>query len=137
MSTVRTINTSQVTYSTQYPTHGYAADLATLGPGPSGSCSGEGTAEHACLLDNVVAGSRCTAGQWCSKNGYKYSVTAVCDSGVVCSNYVVTATPIAFGSTGRKSFCSTSDAVIRSHFGNEHRSTPLTADECAEWPPIT
>ena len=38
-STVRTINTTQITYSTSYPDHGYAPDLATLGPGPSGSCS--------------------------------------------------------------------------------------------------
>jgi type IV pilus assembly protein PilA len=134
-STVRTISVSQVTYSTSYPTQGYARDLATLGPGPSGSCNGEGTAEHACLLDNILAGARCTAGQWCSKGGYKYTVSAVCDSGT-CSNYVITATPIVFGSTGRKSFCATSDAVIRSRFYSEYRS-PLTADECAEWPPIS
>jgi type II secretory pathway pseudopilin PulG len=135
-STVRTINTSQITYSTQYPEHGYAPDLATLGPGPSGSCSGEGTAEHACLLDNVVAGPQCTAGQWCSKNGYKYIVSAVCDSGRGCSSYVVTATPLVFGNTGRKNFCSTSDAVIRSR-GGTTLDTPPTADECAEWAPIT
>jgi type IV pilus assembly protein PilA len=134
-STVRMINTSQISYSTQYPTHGYASDLATLGPGPGGSCSGEGTAEHACLLDNILASAQCTAGQWCSKNGYKYIVKADCDSGV-CSNYVVTATPMVFGSTGRKSFCATSDAVIRFRY-SEFRTTPLTADECAEWPPIS
>jgi type II secretory pathway pseudopilin PulG len=135
-STVRTISTSQVTYSTTYPEHGYARDLSTLGPGPGGSCNGEGTAEHACLLDNILAGTRCTAGQWCSKGGYKYSVSAVCDSAGLCSNYVVTATPIVFGSTGRKSFCATSDAVVRFRY-DEPRSTPLTADECAEWPPIS
>jgi hypothetical protein len=136
-STVRTINTSQITYSTKFPEHGYAADLASLGPEPGGSCSGEGTAEHACLLDNVLGGPRCTAGQWCSKNGYKYSVSAVCESGAACTNYVVTATPLVFGSTGRKSFCATSDAVIRYRFMGESRAAPLTADECAEWPPIT
>jgi type II secretory pathway pseudopilin PulG len=133
-STVRAINTSQVTYSTTYPTQGYARDLATLGPGP-GTCSGEGTAEHACLLDNILAGAQCTAGQWCNKGGYKYTVSAVCDSADPCSNYVITAVPIIFGSTGRKSFCATSDAVIRFRY-SESRSTPLTADECAEWPPI-
>jgi len=135
-STVRTINTSQVSYSTTYPEHGYARDLATLGTGPSGSCNGEGTAEHACLLDNILAGTQCTAGQWCSKAGYKYNVSAVCDSGGLCSSYVITATPIIFGSTGRKSFCATSDAVVRFRY-DEPRSTPLTADECAEWPPIS
>jgi len=133
-STVRIINTSQVTYSIKFPEHGYASDLSALGPGPAGSCSGEGTVEHACLLDNVLAGTQCTAGTWCSKGGYKYSMSAVCDSGP-CSNYVITATPIVFGSTGRKSFCATSDAVVRFRY-SEPRSTPLTADECAEWPPI-
>ena len=135
-STVRTISTYEVTYATTYPTQGYARDLATLGPGPSGSCSGEGTADHACYLDNILAGAQCTAGQWCSKGAYKYSVSAVCDSAGPCSNYVITAVPIVFGSTGRKSFCATSDAVVRSRYVGSG-STPLTADECAEWAPIS
>ncbi|MFL6313068.1 MAG: DUF4190 domain-containing protein [Terriglobales bacterium] len=134
-ATVRSINTAQITYSTQYPDHGYAPDLATLGPGPSGSCS-TGTAQSGCLLNNIVGASRCTAGQWCAKTGYKFTVSAVCDSAGVCSNYVVTATPQVSGSTGRKSFCSTSDSVVRT----SDRGTldaPATADECAEWPPFS
>lgn len=134
-ATVRSINTAQITYSTQYPDHGYAPDLATLGPGPSGSCS-TGTAQSGCLLNNIVGASRCTAGQWCAKTGYKFTVSAVCDSAGVCSNYVITATPQVSGSTGRKSFCSTSDSVVRT----SDRGTldaPATADECAEWPPFS
>jgi len=135
-SMVRTINTSQITYSVKFPERGYASDLATLGPGPAGSCAGEGTAEHACLLDNIVGGSQCTAGQWCAKAGYNYSVSAVCNSDGVCSNYVVTAIPMVFGSTGRTRFCSTSDSVIRVRSSGSS-STPPTADECAEWPPLS
>lgn len=134
-STVRTINTSQITYSTVYPDHGYASDLATLGPGPSGSCS-TGTAQHACLLDSIVAGSRCTAGQWCAKGGYSFIVSGVCDSAGVCSNYVITATPLVSGSSGRKSFCSTSDAIIRIS-ARGTLDAPPTADECAEWSPLS
>src|SRR5215472_13755775 len=37
-STVRTVNTAQLAYTTQYPAKGYAPDLSTLGPGPSGEC---------------------------------------------------------------------------------------------------
>ena len=133
-ATVRTINTAQIAYSTSYPEHGYAADLATLGPGPSG-CSTP-TAQNACLLDSIVGGSRCTAGQWCTKTGYKFTVSAVCDSAGVCSNYVITATPVVSGSTGRKSFCSTSDAVTRTS-DRGTLDTPPTADECAEWPPLS
>jgi hypothetical protein len=135
-SMVRTINTSQITYSVKFPERGYASDLATLGPGPGGSCAGEGTAEHACLLDNIVGGSQCTAGQWCAKAGYSYSVSAVCNSDGVCSNYVVAAKPAISGSTGRTSFCSTSDTVIRSRSGISFSALP-TVDECAEWTPIS
>ncbi|HZD92861.1 MAG TPA: DUF4190 domain-containing protein, partial [Candidatus Sulfotelmatobacter sp.] len=53
-STVRTVNTSQITYLTTYPEKGYAADLATLGPGPGGACGDAGTAEHACLIDGTL-----------------------------------------------------------------------------------
>jgi type II secretory pathway pseudopilin PulG len=134
-STVRTINTSQITYSTEYPDHGYASDLATLGPGPGGSCS-TGTAQHACLLDSIVGGPRCTAGQWCAKGGYNFTVSAVCDSAGVCSNYVITATPLVSGSTGRKSFCSTSDAIVRMS-ARGTLDAPPTADECAEWSPVS
>jgi type IV pilus assembly protein PilA len=134
-ATVRTINTAQITYSSQYPDHGYAPDLATLGPGPSGSCS-TGTAQSGCLLNNIVGASRCTAGQWCAKTGYKFTVSAVCDSAGVCSNYVVTATPQVSGSTGRKSFCSTSDSVTRTS-DRGTLNAPATADECAEWPPFS
>ena len=142
-STVRTINTSQITYSTTYPTKGYAADLATLGPGPSGSCS-EGTADHACLMDNVLANSNCTAGTWCTKYGYKFSVSAekTCpdqttqenETGIAC-NYVVVATPVS-GSTGRRSYCSTADAIIRDRYGSP-LSRPITAEECSRWSPIS
>ncbi len=55
-STVRTLNTSQITYSTTYPDQGYARDLATLG-GNCASGSG-GTAEHACLLDTQLGSAQ-------------------------------------------------------------------------------
>ncbi len=140
-STLRTINTSQVTYSTEYPTKGYAADLATLGPGPSGSCS-TGAEDHACLLDNVIGNSSCKAGSWCSKNGYKFSMSSQTSCpdqaqdaapGAGC-NYVVMATPVSTA-TGRKSYCSTADAVIRYRFGYP-LSQPISADECSRWSPV-
>jgi type IV pilus assembly protein PilA len=139
MSTVRTINTTQVTYSTQFPNRGYAPDLASLGPGPTGSCSGEGTAEHACLLDNVVANSSCTAGAWCTKSSYKFSMSAEGNcggsgqaAGAECT-YVVVATPVD-SAAGRRSFCSTSDAVIRSRYAV--LASPITAEQCNQWLPL-
>lgn len=146
MSTVRTVNISQSTYRSTYPDKGYAPDLATLGPGPSGSCS-EGSAEHACLLDNVLANSNCAAGTWCNKGGYRFSLSSEgnCrekpvslqegqqDTGSEC-NFVVVATPISTA-TGRKNFCATSDAIVRYRYGSP-LSEPISVQECSGWSPI-
>lgn len=140
-NTLRTINTAQVTYSTSYPERGYAKDLATLGPGQSGSCANSaGTADHACLIDNVLGNYTCTAGQWCVKGEYKYTLvsegrcgTAARSSDENDCNYMVVATPLG-QSAGRKSFCSTSDAVVRQRYGPV--DMPITAEGCASWTPI-
>lgn len=138
-STVRTINTSQITYSTTYPEQGYARDLATLG----GNCT-SGTAEHACLLDSQLGQASCTTGVWCQKGQYKYTISSNCapaqfggqQQGTenACAEYVIAATPINFNA-GRRNYCSVSDAVIRSRFSGP-LSTPPTAEECQTWEPL-
>jgi len=143
-NTVRTINTAQITYSTSYPDQGYARDLATLGPSSSNGCSGSGTAEHACLLDSQLGQSNCTSGVWCQKGQYKFTISSNCapahfgdqqqgtENG--CTEYVVAATPANFNA-GHRSYCSVSDAVIRSRSG-EPLSTPPTVEECQTWEPL-
>jgi hypothetical protein len=142
-STVRTINTTQVTYSTIYPEQGYARDLATLGSGQSGGCNSGGSAEHACLLDSQLGKANCTSGAWCQKDAYKYTISSTCaapnfgaQQGTenACAEYVVAATPINFN-TGRRSFCSVSDAVVRSRSGGPLLRPP-TAEECQGWAPL-
>jgi hypothetical protein len=139
--TVRTLNTAQVTYSTSYPEKGYAPDLATLGPGQSNSCgSGGGTSEHACLIDSTLGNYTCTAGSWCTKGQYKYSVSASRDceessgnsqgSGSANCNYVVVGTPVN-PAAGSRSFCSIADAVVRQRFGQV--TQPISAEECLNW----
>ena len=142
-STVRTINTAQITYSSSYPEQGYARGLATLGPGSNG-CSGSGTAEHACLLDSQLGQANCTSGVWCQKNQYKFSISSNCSlarvgdqqqgSESACTEYVIAATPIN-SNVGHRNYCSASDAVIRSRSG-EPLSTPPTLEECQTWEPI-
>ncbi len=133
-STLRVVNTAEVTYATAYPHKGYSPTLAAMGPGPSGDCSGNNaTAAHACLLDNVIGGADCIAGKWCIKSGYRFSVRGVCLQ-TNCRGYVATATPVN-ESTGGKSFCSVSDAVIRSHTGPP-LTAPLTVAECKAWKPL-
>jgi type II secretory pathway pseudopilin PulG len=122
-ATMRTLNTAQVTYSADYPKKGYARELSTLGSGAEGSCStpSEG---NACLVTDVVAKQNLKA-------GFRFGMTAICGDNDVCTDYVVTATPIVPNSTGSKSFCSTSDAVIRYKLGEA--SPPSTVEECQTW----
>ena len=51
VSSIRTINTAEVSYHSAYPTHGYAAQLSDLG-GPT-PCNSSPTS--ACLIDNLLA----------------------------------------------------------------------------------
>ena len=82
VSSIRTINTAEITYSTSYPTVGYSVTMAALGPGGA-ACAAPAQA-NACLLDNVLA-SAITAGT--AKSGYYYGV-----GGVVAGALVLTYT---------------------------------------------
>jgi type II secretory pathway pseudopilin PulG len=132
LAVLRTVNTAQVTYNVTYPDKGYAPSLSALGPG-TGDCSGANVnAAHACLLDAQLGGVNCTAGTWCEKNGYRVSIRSTCLQGR-CQNYVVTAMPVN-ETAGAKSYCSTTDAVIRWRAGSV--GAPVTVGECRTWKPI-
>ena len=129
-SSLRTVNTAEITYATTYPTKGYARTLAAMGPAPNGNCDeAQVSSAHACLLDEALG---CSTGMWCTKGGFKYRVTGTCTT-LTCSNYLAVATPVSDAS-GTKSFCSTSDAVIRTHPGPP--LTSLTVAECQKWKPL-
>lgn len=134
-SSVRVVNTAQVTYSVTYPQSGYALSLAVLGPGtPAVSCddSTKIDAYHACLIDSTLG---CSSAGWCYKNGYRYHINAICGASG-CTEYVITATPVSSG-TGIRSFCSTSDAVIRFRSAGRSLMEPLdSAEACQRWAPI-
>lgn len=123
-SVMRTLNTAQVVYSTTYPTKGYARDLPTLGPGPGGTCASPSDT-YACSIDDDLANRNV-------KGGYRFSMIATCDN--TCSDYLIIAAPITEGSTGSKTYCSTSDAVIR--FKSGYATLPTTPEECQAWPPL-
>lgn len=135
-STIRTVNTAQVEYLTRFNA-GYAKDLATLGSG-GGDCSSSGypSAQHACMIDGILGSPTCTGANWCAKTGYKFSMTAICDSTLGCAGYVITATPLNPGATGLQDFCAASDAVVRSRRGPP-LSDPLDSeDACKRWQPV-
>jgi type IV pilus assembly protein PilA len=130
-ATLRTLNTSQAVYESTYSDKGFAPDLATLGPGPGGSCDGKaGSATHACIVDSTLG---CASGQWCVRDGFQFNITGACDKDG-CHDYVVVGTP-SDPSKGNKSFCSTSDMVVRSKPGPP-LTEPISIAECQTWQPL-
>ena len=130
VGSVRTLNTAEITYSVAYPKRGYAPNLATLGPGQTGTKTQ--TSEHADLIDDTLGNVSCKAGAWCTKSGYQFRVKAVCKL-QHCGEYLVVATPVTINTTGTRSFCSTSDGVIRSADG---ALPPDSAADCRKWLPL-
>jgi len=98
-SSIRTINTAEVSYITAYPTVGYGTTLGTL----AGASPCTATSASACLIDNNLATATAAPG----KSGYYYTLVGTN------STYMVSAVPNTVNSTGTKSFCSDEDAVIR------------------------
>jgi hypothetical protein len=131
VGSVRSINTAQVAYASTYPQAGFAPNLASLGVNPLAPRSM--TKDHAGLLDEKLAGTLCGQGAGCPKSGYLFRVASVCGQGK-CSEYVIVATPES-GSTGTRSFCSTSEGVIRYKPGAPV-SRSLSVLECKSWLPL-
>jgi len=128
---MRTANTAQVIYSSSYPQRGFARDLASLGPDPRGT--GSSSVDHAGVIDATLGNASCTAGTWCTKSGYQFSITAVCKK-QRCEEYVVVGTPIGSNS-GTRNLCSTSDGVVRYRSGPPLTS-PVSVAECRAWSPL-
>jgi prepilin-type N-terminal cleavage/methylation domain-containing protein len=107
-STLRTLNTSQVTFATNYPSFGYADSFTRLGPNAAPPvCDVTG----ACLIDNVLASS---ANGPSPKSGYAYYINGATPNAGVVGDYVVGADALTINSTGTNNYCSTADAVVRS-----------------------
>jgi type IV pilus assembly protein PilA len=99
VGSIRTINTSAVTYSSTYPNVGFPGTLAALGG--AAPCTAASTA--ACLLDQVLAAG--------TKSGYTFVWTS--DGNTPSVGYTITGTPVTVGTTGQRMFCSDQSGVIR------------------------
>jgi len=106
VAVVRNTHNSQGVFVLEFPSFGYATSLVQLGPGTPCDPS------HACLTDVLVG----CAFQPCTKGGYLYYMTSTA-TGVPVGDYTVSATPIVWGKTGEKNYCSTEDGVIREQVG--------------------
>jgi type IV pilus assembly protein PilA len=101
VGSIRTINTSEVTYASTYPNVGFG-DLTALG-GAGGSATGAG------LLDTVLG---CAAPP-CTKSGYAFAVTTGGATGTgPATIYAVTGDP-SNSQTGQRHFYSDQSGVIR------------------------
>ena len=130
-ATTRTMNTTEVTYSTTYPSSGYAPDLKTMGP--NGTTCATPTSTAACLIDGTLG---CATAP-CVKGGYQYTVSSSA-AAIPYPDYKIVATPIGLTS-GTKDICSTTDAVV--HVNGPLTAAPTTASTitaaiCAGYPAL-
>ena len=109
VSSIRTVNTAEVTYNSTYPTTGFAAQLKDLG-GPIGAACVPAVA-NACLIDAVLANNGNPTGS--GKSGYLFTSGAGTVAGGVNVGYAVVAVPITINQTGIRAFCAEEDAVVR------------------------
>ena len=104
-ASVRTLVTANIEYQTSYPTQGYPANIAVLGPGSGvAACASSGpTSSAACIVDAVLAGG--------TKSGYTVASTG--QGTVPYTGFLISATPVTAGTTGVKGFCAQEDGVVR------------------------
>jgi type IV pilus assembly protein PilA len=112
-SSVRTINTSEVSFYSTYPANGYStgpggAGLLALGPGVITGCPAAGPlVTAACLIDyNLSLASTVPA----AKSGYYFDIGPA--SAPPNLGYTVGGSPAAFNQSGVRSFCAVEDGVI-------------------------
>jgi type IV pilus assembly protein PilA len=108
-SSLRTLNSAEITYLNSYPQTGFSVSLQHLGPNGANCTNAVSvTSTSACLIDSVLG---CSKSGPCKKGGFKYYLTS---SGVVpVMDYVLSAGPESMGYSGDKNYCSVPDAVIR------------------------
>jgi len=127
VQSIRTINTSEVTYQSQFPNIGFASTLTQLGPQGSGGCTTPNSAT-ACLLDFVLSSASAATSP---KSGYYFTVPGTASAGGIFIDYTINGNPASYGQTGVRAFCSNSDGVIR--FNATGTSTATTNSTCAGW----
>jgi type IV pilus assembly protein PilA len=110
VSSIRTMNTAEVTYQSTYPSVGYSSTITALGPSASSGCTTPAST-NACLIDWLVAQASTAAK---AKSGYYFSQDGSGGTvGSILVQYTLDGEPAAVNQTGVRGFCSNEDAVIR------------------------
>src|SRR5882757_5437794 len=98
-ATLRTLNTSLVTYASTYNS-GFVATLSQMGA-PSGGA--QPTNNNADLVDPILAGNAGGTSTSFTKNGFSFTYAPSGTYGTI-ATYALHADPIARGSSGQRSF---------------------------------
>lgn len=111
VSSIRTMNTAQVSYQSTYPAVGYSATIAALGPGAVGTVcpAGGPLSTNACLIDSVLSNAISAA---TAKSGYYFGLGTVAAGGLNLG-YTFGGAAASFNQTGVRGFCSNEDGVMR------------------------
>jgi len=102
VTSIHAVNTSEISYSSTYPTIGFSPSLANLGDGGVSPCVA--TAATACFLDPVIAGG--------TKSGYQFTYVQD-NSAVPAPGYKINADPMNRGFSGQRSFYSDQHNITR------------------------
>jgi prepilin-type N-terminal cleavage/methylation domain-containing protein len=108
VSSVHTVNTAEITFTTIFPTTGYAASLLSLGPG--GGCN---SPANACIIDSLLANG--------TKSGYVFTYVQDASS-TPYPGYTLNADPIAHGIKAERSFYS--DQMNATHYNQSAVAGP-------------
>ena len=119
VGSIRTINTSEVTYASTYPNVGFSADLTSLG-----GTLAVPTSTQAGLLDPVLAAG--------TKSGYAFTYATTAGAGSATNPYVgytIVGLPVSTGQSGQRGFFSDQSGVIRYTLDG---TTPNTASSALQ-----
>jgi len=108
VASVRTINTAEVSYSTSFPSNGYAAALTNLG----GAAPCTPAVATGCLIDNVLAAG--------VKSGYSFAAVGANPINGINTTYGAGTAPVTYNQSGVRKFCSIEDGVIRYNPGSDN-----------------
>lgn len=138
-SSIRTINSGEVSFYTTYPAQGYsagggAASLTALGPGAVTGCPATGpVVTAACLIDwNLSQASTAAT----AKSGYYFAIGST-SAAVPYTQFTVGGSAAGFNTSGVRGFCANDDGNI--HYNAAWNNPPETVQAtCASaaWPSL-
>jgi prepilin-type N-terminal cleavage/methylation domain-containing protein len=112
VGSISAIKSSEITYSSGYPTVGYSPNIGSLG----GAAPCTPAAATACLLDSFLSTSTPGSG---GKSGFVFLATGIASGGsAVNSAFVAGAAPVLVHGTGNHDYCSSDDGILRSQIAN-------------------